>query len=251
MYRFFLIGVCTTALTTPRASAMILDGWSGLISDEAPARLAHQIEEEVLSSTFVAGIINDAERYAAFAEAAGHAFPTDPELDWDEQLVAYVILEEHTNRLRLESWLPPVAGRALLNFRWDLIEPYYQDAFPALFHAVSRSQLASIDLVILRDFADDIELGTLGIPLLGDANNDGQVTGRDLAAVQSHFGAKGSTSGMLPGDADDNGYVSGGDLVSVQQHYGDALIAGGSSVPEPTATMALILLCWLTSVRRD
>lgn len=56
--------------------------------------------------------------------------------------------------------------------------------------------------------------------VVGDANNDGQVTGGDLITVQQHFGNIGSADGLLYGDANDDGQVTGTDVISVQQNFG-------------------------------
>ena len=82
-------------------------------------------------------------------------------------------------------------------------------------------------------------------PLLGDANNDNQVTGADLISVQQNFGkdyTNGACDGMGLGDANDDCLVTGADLISVQQNFGKTAAA---AVPEP-ATAALVgLLLWL------
>ena len=75
-------------------------------------------------------------------------------------------------------------------------------------------------------------------PLLGDANNDNQVTGGDLISVQQNFGkdyTNGACDGMGLGDANDDCLVTGSDLISVQQNFGKT---AAPAVPEP-ATMLL------------
>ena len=57
-------------------------------------------------------------------------------------------------------------------------------------------------------------------PLLGDANNDGQVTGRDLIVVQQKFGNIGSDDGLLYGDANDDALVDVRDLLIVIAQWG-------------------------------
>ena len=77
-------------------------------------------------------------------------------------------------------------------------------------------------------------------PLLGDANNDDQVTGADLIAVQQNFGNVDPSSpsdGLFTGDANDDGQVTGADLIAVQQNFGN--VAAAAPVPEP-ATAALL-----------
>ena len=72
--------------------------------------------------------------------------------------------------------------------------------------------------------------------LLGDANNDGLVTGLDLIAVQENFANIGPPDdGTLPGDANDDGLVTGADLIAVQENFGKA----AAVVPEPVAVALL------------
>ena len=77
--------------------------------------------------------------------------------------------------------------------------------------------------------------------LLGDANNDDQVTGSDLISVQQNFGKVDPnvpTDGLFLGDANDDGQVTGADLISVQQNFGKVAAA---VVPEPAATILVII----------
>ena len=83
--------------------------------------------------------------------------------------------------------------------------------------------------------------------LLGDANNDGQVTGADLIAVQQNFGSVGPMP--LLGDATGDGQVTGADLIAVQQNFGDVLRPAGSSIPEPGA-VGMVLIGVLGAVSR-
>ena len=87
-------------------------------------------------------------------------------------------------------------------------------------------------------------------PLLGDANNDNQVTGGDLIAVQQNFGSVDPNSpsdGLFTGDANDDGQVTGADLIAVQQNFGTVTTA--APVPEPV-TAALMGLGLLAATRR-
>ena len=97
-----------------------------------------------------------------------------------------------------------------------------------------------------------IETNLLGATavLLGDANNDLQVTGADLIAVQQNFGRVGPPhDGTLRGDANDDGQVTGADLISVQQNFGSALLSASSPVPEPTG-LALMVVAGCTYLLR-
>ena len=97
--------------------------------------------------------------------------------------------------------------------------------------------------------ANSVVLEVINAILFGDANNDGQVTGADLIAVQQNFGNVGPPNdGTLLGDANDDGQVTGADLIAVQQNFGNVLGPGGASVPEPASLVVGAL--WLTLVRR-
>lgn len=88
-------------------------------------------------------------------------------------------------------------------------------------------------------------------PLTGDANNDQQVTGADLIAVQQNFGKvdpNSPTDGLFLGDANGDGQVTGADLISVQQNFGK--VAGPAALPEPTSLAVLGLGGLLTFSRR-
>ena len=87
--------------------------------------------------------------------------------------------------------------------------------------------------------------------LIGDANNDDQVTGSDLIAVQQNFGtvypSDANCDGQGPGDANDDCQVTGSDLIAVQQNFGT--VATAAPVPEP-ATSALVGLGLLAATGR-
>jgi len=87
--------------------------------------------------------------------------------------------------------------------------------------------------------------------LIGDANNDDQVTGADLIAVQQNFGtvypSDSGCDGQGPGDANDDCQVTGSDLIAVQQNFGT--VASAAPVPEP-ATAALVGLGLLAAIGR-
>ena len=99
---------------------------------------------------------------------------------------------------------------------------------------------------------------------IGDANNDGLVTGADLISVQQEFGSVDQilpeappgepvrpATGQLPGDANDDGLVTGADLISVQQEFGNTLASGlAPGLPEPTTGCLWGLLVGGFIVRR-
>jgi hypothetical protein len=83
------------------------------------------------------------------------------------------------------------------------------------------------------------------ITVRGDANNDAQVTGADLIAVQQNFGAIGPDDGLLPGDANDDGQATGADLIIVQQTFGNTLTSTATApapLPEPLSLGTLVAL---------
>ena len=96
--------------------------------------------------------------------------------------------------------------------------------------------------------ATDVTLEVIQALLLGDANNDGQVTGADLIAVQQNFGNVGPVP--LQGDANNDGQVTGADLISVQQNFGNVLTPAPESVPEPTTLVVLTAGALLLRHRR-
>ena len=120
-----------------------------------------------------------------------------------------------------------------INFRlaYGVVGTTPEDSPPVIWDY--RGELTGVDVSV------DVRL------LPGDANNDGQVTGADLIAVQQHFGNMDGDIpiGLLLGDADDDGQVAGADLVSVQQHFGNVLMpaSGSAPVPEP-ASLALLAI---------
>jgi hypothetical protein len=88
--------------------------------------------------------------------------------------------------------------------------------------------------------------------LLGDANNDDQVTGADLISVQQNFGtvypSDPSCDGLGLGDANDDCQVTGADLISVQQNFGK--VAPTSAVPEPALAAGWMVLLAVGLSRR-
>ena len=86
--------------------------------------------------------------------------------------------------------------------------------------------------------------------LLGDANNDGLVSGGDLIAVQQYFGNTGPADGLLMGDANDDGVVSGLDLITVQQNFGTVLPGTILPIPEPGQAAIWILVAMVLMSRQ-
>ena len=102
-----------------------------------------------------------------------------------------------------------------------------------------------------------LEYVSIGLPtvftaLEGDANNDDQVTGADIIAVQQNFAMVYPTDptcdGMGLGDANNDCQVTGADIISVQQNFGK--VATVSPVPEPGTALVLAGLVALARRRR-
>jgi len=98
--------------------------------------------------------------------------------------------------------------------------------------------MAGLSWQLLVD-TQSLFLEVTNLPLWGDANNDGQVTGADLIAVQANFGGSGPADGLLFGDANDDGKVTGADLINVQQNFGNTFGPVSAEVPEPTSACLL------------
>ena len=110
----------------------------------------------------------------------------------------------------------------------------------------------SLDVIYHPTF---VALEVLSNLLLGDANNDNQVTGADLVIAQKNFGnvdANVPTDGLFLGDANDDGQVTGADLITVQQNFGNTLGTIAAAVPEPASAglLALVSLSVLAHRRR-
>ena len=134
------------------------------------------------------------------------------------------------------------------------------DEFDLLsFDSVSNSfgtlDLPALPVHLAWDSDDLLTTGVLKVVaalLIGDANNDGLVTGLDLIAVQENFGSTevgDPPTGGLPGDANDDGRVTGLDLITVQENFGRIRTPDFAPVPEPRT--ALVLLAGLLARRRS
>ena len=91
-------------------------------------------------------------------------------------------------------------------------------------------------------------------PLLGDANNDNQVTGADLVTAQQNFGNVDldmPIDGLFLGDANDDGQVTGADLIAVQQKFGNTLGSASALIPEPASACLLTLASLGALARRS
>jgi len=90
----------------------------------------------------------------------------------------------------------------------------------------------------------------ISMPLRGDANNDGQVTGADLIAVQANFGATEPADDLLFGDANDEGMITGLDLTTAQQNFSNVLSSAAAAMSAPASVCRLTLASLGTMARR-
>lgn len=91
---------------------------------------------------FHLGVFTDADTFDKFAKAAAIS---SLDVDWDEQMVVYAVLDAQTNALRFASW-SATGDTGTLTVIWEGIEPYYVDSTPAVLAVVARDSLASIDI---------------------------------------------------------------------------------------------------------
>jgi len=126
---------------------------SGLINSAAVDDSISPTKFRIHPSEFAVGAITDKKTWETFAANAG--LPKDGGVDWDRQVVLYVILEENTNRLRFAEWNKPQNGQGELVFFWDGIEPFYKDSYPALVHVVDKANLQSVQFSIKGRFMPD------------------------------------------------------------------------------------------------
>jgi len=94
---------------------------------------------------FHMGVINDAMTFDALAKA-GRLKSFAP-IDWHRQMVVYLVLDAQTNSLDFSSWAVDGKGIGTLSVEWSGIEPFYQDATPAVIAVVDRNVANSINFV--------------------------------------------------------------------------------------------------------
>lgn len=99
------------------------------------------------------------------------------------------------------------------------------------------SQSASRGQITLTDFLT---------PFSADFDNDGDVDAEDLAQWESDYGNNGNS------DADDDGDSDGADFLAWQQQFGGGVtpLSTSQGVPEPGASILLIVALWLISCSR-
>jgi len=139
--------------------------WSGLLFKDTVEVLPNRVEKKLPQGPFVGGFVGDAKSFDRFLEVLGKAkAKPDPfwaewkkSVNWEKEVVAFVVLKAQTNRLTFAS-CEPGKGSATLAVKWSGIEPFYVEAFPAVFVRVERGDNQRIKFRI-----DDAELGEVAI----------------------------------------------------------------------------------------
>jgi glucose/arabinose dehydrogenase len=88
-----------------------------------------------------------------------------------------------------------------------------------------------------------IYLVTNSVPIPGDFNADGAVTGRDFLLWQREYG---DTGGQSPADTNRDDVVDGSDLAIWAEHYGEKygdMLVATSAIPEPTSASLFLFAC--------
>ena len=121
------------------------------------------------------------------------------------------------------------------------------------FDTIVCDSLANGLVMVVTETATDI---LLDVNLLGDADDSGDVTTADLAAVAGHW-QMAVTGGWLEGDFDGDGYVTTADLAAVAGHWQWTAAGGAPSyataIAEPGSAIGLVLLllvCGWVRLRR-
>ena len=134
---------------------------SGLINSAAVDK---SIKPKEFGS-FAVGTIGDQKTWQAFATKAG--LPKNVSVDWERQVVLYVILKVNSNSISFSKWIEPKKGTGELVFNWSLIEPDHGDRYPALVHVVKRANLQSVQFSYRTDVGEVEErlqkLGTINL----------------------------------------------------------------------------------------
>ena len=137
---------------------------SGLINSAAVDKSIKPMvfPEPFYRSKFAVGTIGDKKIWQAFATKAG--LPKNISVDWERQVVLYVILKVNSNSISFRKWIEPKKGTGELVFNWSLIEPDHGDRYPALVHVVDRIDLKSVQFSYRTDGGERLQnLGTINL----------------------------------------------------------------------------------------
>lgn len=146
--------LCTLSCSLIQADEKPTPHWSGLLFKDA-AKIPGRVEKKLPNGPFSCGVITDAKTFASLTQTlskgtgkpAPHWADWEKNIDWKKEVVAYVILNLQTNRLTYAS-CEPCKGGSTLTVRWSGIEPFYNDAYPAVFTRVPRLELQRMKFVV-------------------------------------------------------------------------------------------------------
>lgn len=143
------------------AVAGIAQHKSGLIKLAAVKALPSGVKNPTTGypgRAFHAGIITDAKTWSTVQAAAGISMMN---VDFNRQMVAYVILDAQTNSLGYRSWT--VSGStATLTYDWSGIEPFYRGRTPGVFAIVDRGSIKQVSFQASHKNAKP--LGSVTVP---------------------------------------------------------------------------------------
>jgi hypothetical protein len=138
------------------------DHWSGLIQLAGVGALPAQQfvgTPGYPGAGFHLGVFRTAAEWQRFAEAAG---VTLGPVDWQTQVVAYVVLDAQTNRLDWKG-LAQTGDTAVLTIDWIGIEPYYPDSTPAVLAVVDAGEPDQLRVELTEDRGQGTVLGTIAL----------------------------------------------------------------------------------------
>ncbi len=118
--------------------------FSGLIQDKALPNLEKPANVTPFDgTTFSYGLFASQKQWKAFANRAGK--PVGKlKVDWKTEVVLYVVLQKHSNRLSFQKWKYSSDKSGEFLIQWRGIEPFYANSVPAVLHVVSRKNLQKV-----------------------------------------------------------------------------------------------------------
>ena len=133
--------------------------FSGLIEDKALEKLEKPASATPFrGTTFSYGVFSSQKTWSAFTKRAGK--PVGKlEVDWKTEIVVYVVLQKHSNKLSFQKWEQKSDKTGELLFQWIPIKPFYANSFPAVLYTVSKKDL---DKIVVKFSGLGAEKGTLG-----------------------------------------------------------------------------------------
>jgi hypothetical protein len=113
---------------------------------------------------FHMGTVRDAATFDAVLKAGG--WKDLGPIDWNRQMVVYLILDAQTNALAFKSWTLVGKSKARMTVEWAGIEPFYVDSTPAVIAVVGRGSATLIDFVAAGDSPSGKAhtIGTIQVP---------------------------------------------------------------------------------------